>query len=218
MNVNRILNQPDEAGGIPEAQKSIPEQLGAGMALSDQINRAVLEKQRKLYLDGDVDSRVLELQRMILRFNMEDAELPVQERRPIWLYIFSRGGDVDMMWSLIDTLEASETPIYTVNVGVAASAAGLIFLAGHKRIMLRRSHVILHEGSAQLAGDAVKVMDAGESYKRLLRQVRDYILQRTAIPVSALSKQRCHDWELDSAYCLEHHVCDVVANKLSDIL
>ena len=122
------------------------------------------------------------------------------------------------MWSIVDTIEASETPVYTIDAGVAASAAGLIFLAGHKRYMLNRSKVVIHEGSAHMAGDAVKVMDAGESYKKMLRQMKDYILSRTQINASVLNKQKCHDWELDARYCLDHGVCDAIIGKLSEIL
>ena len=141
-----------------------------------------------------MDSNLLNLQRMILRWNMEDAGRPVEQRKPIHLYIMSYGGDVDYMWSLIDTIEASVTPVITVDMGVAASAAGLIFMAGHRRLMTRRAKVVIHEGSAKLAGDAVKVMDASESYKRVVKQMKDYILSRTGIASSALNRQKCHDW------------------------
>lgn len=219
MNEMMLKNTPPmEAPAIPEAVKMVVRQMDPGLPVPDLVSYYVLENDRKLYLDSEVDNNALILQRMILRWNMEDAGKPQEERKPITLYIFSPGGDVDMMWSLIDTIEASETPVNTVNMGVAASAAGLIFLSGCKRFMLSRSRVIIHEGSARMAGDAVKVMDAGESYKKMLKQMKDYILKRTRISAAVLSKQKCHDWELDAEYCLEHGVCDCVVDKLSEII
>lgn len=218
--MNRQLseNAPGQTVDIPSAVRMVIGQRGLGLPVPDLVSYYVLENDRKLYLDEDVDEHVLALQRLILRWNLEDAGKPAGERKPIHLYIFSPGGSVDYMWSLIDTIAASETPVYTVNMGVAASAAGLIFLAGHRRLMLARSRLVIHEGSAQMSGDAVKVMDASESYKKLMKEMRDYILARTGISASALSKQKCHDWELDAAYCLEHGVCDAVVEKISDIL
>ena len=207
-----------EAPAIPEAVKMVVSQMDPGLPMPDMVSYYVLENDRKIYLDREIDEHVLNIQRMILRWNMEDAGKPAEERKPIRLYIFSPGGDVDVMWSIVDTIEASETPVYTIDVGVAASAAGLIFLAGHKRYMLSRSKVVIHEGSAHMAGDAVKVMDAGESYKKMLRQMKDYILSRTQINASVLNKQKCHDWELDARYCLDHGVCDAIVGKLSEIL
>ncbi|MCQ2454212.1 MAG: ATP-dependent Clp protease proteolytic subunit [Clostridia bacterium] len=219
MNEMMLKNTPlPEAPAIPEAVKMVVRQMDPGLPVPDLVSYYVLENDRKLYLDSEVDNNALILQRMILRWNMEDAGKPQEERKPITLYIFSPGGDVDMMWSLIDTIEASETPVNTVNMGVAASAAGLIFLSGRKRFMLSRSRVIIHEGSARMAGDAVKVMDAGESYKKMLKQMKDYILKRTRISAAVLGKQKCHDWELDAEYCLEHGVCDCVVDKLSEII
>lgn len=207
-----------EAPAIPEAVRMIVRQVDPGLPVPDLVSYYVLENDRKLYLDTEVDNTGLNLQRMILRWNVEDAGKPAADRKPIHLYIFSPGGDTDVMWSLIDTIEASETPVYTVNIGVAASAAGLIFLAGHKRFMLSRSRLVIHEGSARMSGDAVKVMDAGESYKKMLSQMKAYILKRTRISASVLGRQKCHDWELDADYCLEHGVCDAVVGKLSEII
>jgi ATP-dependent Clp protease, protease subunit len=218
MNVQMKNAQQTETPNIPEATKMVVRQMDLGLPIPDLVSYYVLENDRKLYLDNEVDGNALNIQRMILRWNMEDVGLPTEERKPIHLYIFSPGGEVDTMWSLIDTMEASETPIYTVNMGVAASAAGLIFMAGSKRYMLSRSRVVIHEGSARMAGDAVKVMDAGESYKKMLRQMKEYILKRTRISAAVLNKQKCHDWELDAKYCLEHGVCDAVVQRLSEIL
>jgi len=203
---------------IPEAVRTIIKQVDPGLPVPDLVSYYVLENDRKLYLEGEVDSDVLNLQRMILRWNMEDIGIPREERKPIRIYIFSPGGNVDMMWSLIDTIQLSETPVHTINMGVAASAAGIIFLAGHKRIMTKRSRLIIHEGSARMQGDAVKVMDASESYKKLMKQMQDFILSVTKISASTLGRQKCHDWEIDAAYCLEHGACETIAENISDII
>lgn len=216
--MNTKYRKTPETPDIPEPVKMIVSRMDPGLPVPDLVSYYVLENSRLLYLDSEVDNNVLNIQRMLLRWNLEDAGVPVPERRPIRLCIFSPGGDADMMWSLIDAIEASETPVYTVNMGVASSAAGLIFLAGHKRFMLSRSRVMIHEGSASVSGDAVKVMDAGESYKKMLRQMREYVLSRTGITAAALNRQKCHDWELDAKYCLEHGVCDAVVSSLNDIL
>lgn len=41
------------------------------------------------------------------------------------------------MWSLVDTIQASIAPVYTINMGLAASTAVIIFLAGHNFILSR---------------------------------------------------------------------------------
>ena len=223
--MNRMLhekrNETPEAPhtpGFPPQLKKIMRRVDPALPNPDLVSYYALEDDRKLYLETEVDEDAFTIERMILRFNMEDAGKPRNERKPVYLYIYSPGGDVDIMWSLIDAIELSETPIITVNMGVAASAAGLIFLAGHRRIMLKRSRLVIHEGSARLQGDAVKVMDASESYKKLMKQMQEFILSRTRITSAALNKQKCHDWEINADYALEHGACDMIAGTINDII
>ena len=184
----------------------------------DEVSYYVLERERRIHLDFDVDPNVMAVYRMILRWNMEDHGVEPKDRKPIWLYIMSYGGNMDYMWTLVDAIRMSRTPVYTVNVGVAASAASLIFLAGHRRYMFPNGKVVIHEGSAQLSGDAVKVMDASDSYKKELKRMKDFILDVTRIPRAQLNKKRNNDWELDAAFCLENGVCDRVIESLDEVL
>ena len=184
----------------------------------DNVSYYVLEKERKIYLDSSIGPENMQLHRMILRWNMEDAGKPIEDRKPIRIYIMSYGGDLDYMWAMVDIINASKTPVYTINIGVAASAASLIFISGHKRIMFPSSKVIIHEGSAAMSGDAVKVMDATDSYRKELKRMKEYILSKTRIPSQTLNKRKNNDWTIDAAYCMENGVCDVIAESVDDIV
>lgn len=184
----------------------------------DEISHYKLEKERKYYLDDIVDGSLMGLHRMILRWNIEDVGKKTEERKPIWIFIMSPGGEGDVMWALLDMIGASKTPIYTVNVGTAASAASLIFIAGHKRFMMPNARVIIHEGSAQFGGDAVKVMDASESYKKELKRMKNYILKHTSIQSAQLNRKRNNDWELDAQFCIENGVCDKIVESIEEVI
>ena len=122
------------------------------------------------------------------------------------------------MWPLIDTMEASVTPIYTINLFMAGSAAALIFLAGHKRYMMKNAKMIIHEGQNEISGDAVKVLDATESYKKQLKKMKEFIADHSEISKSLIMKKRNNDWELDAKYCIENKACEQIINTLEDIL
>lgn len=184
----------------------------------DNISYYVLEHERKIYLDTDIDEYVMELHRMILRWNMEDKGKPVEERTPIRLYIMSYGGDLDYMWAIVDAINVSVTPVYTINIGVCASAASLIFMAGHKRLMLPTAKVLIHEGSAQIGGDAQKTLDAADTYKKQIKQMKDFILQHSQIPQAQLNKKRNNDWTIDAQQCLEYKICDQIVSLMDEII
>lgn len=184
----------------------------------DEVAQHALDKGRKLYLEDEIDVSTLAIGRRILLWNIEDEGKEAKDRAPIYLYIHCYGGDLDYMWGLIDIIEASQTPVYTIAVGKCASAAALIFIAGHRRFMLPRAHVVIHEGSASMSGDAVKVLDASDSYRKELKAMRKYVETHTRIPPKELNKKRNNDWEIDASYCLENGVCDVIASSLKEII
>lgn len=189
-----------------------------GLPDPDLVSYYMLEKDRRIYLDTDVDENLMAIHRLIVRWNIEDKGKPIEERKPIWLCIMSNGGSIDYMTMLLDAIESSTTPVYTVNVGSAHSAAALIFMAGKKRFMSKNAKVLVHEGSASMGGDAIKVQDQADSYKKTLKWMKDYILEHTRIPKAQLMKRRANDWELDAQFCLENGVCDVVIQSMEEIL
>ena len=48
--------------------------------------------------------------------------------------------------------------------------------------------------------------------------MKEFIITRTRIPRTQLMKKRNNDWELDSAYCLENGVCDVVVENIEEVI
>ncbi len=190
------------------------------LPLPDEVSYYELEKRRILYVDFNIGLDCMAIERMILRWNLEDAErgIPPEQRKPIRLFVHSYGGDLDFMWGMIDAIETSVTPVYTINVGTAASAAGLIFMAGHRRFMTPRATVLIHEGSASMSGDATKVLDASDNYRKSLKKMKDYIEAHTRIPSKLLNKKRNNDWELDADFCLENGVCDAVIKSVDEVI
>lgn len=184
----------------------------------DQITYYVLEKERIIYLDCDIEYDVMSVQRMIIRWNMEDKGKRKEERYPIRMFVHSSGGMVFYMWPLIDTMVASVTPIITINLFMAGSAAALIYLAGHKRYMMKNAKMIIHEGQNEISGDAVKVLDATESYKKQLKKMKEFIAEHSNISKALIMKKRNNDWELDAEYCLANGACEQIVETLDDIL
>lgn len=177
-----------------------------------------MKAERKYWLDFQVDMSAVELIKQIIVWNSEDKGIAKEVRKPIWIYLFNYGGDADCGWSLINAILTSDTPIYTVNIGVCASAAALIFMAGEKRFLMPGSSVMIHEGAAQFNGDSTKVLDASDSYKAMLKRMHEYILSRTEIPASTLNKKKNNDWELSAADCIKYRVADKVVESMSEII
>lgn len=203
IDLDELLSHMNENGALPDP---------------DTLQFYQMHHDRKMWIDMQVDASAVGYLRMIHLWNAEDKDKPVEDRKPIRIYLQNYGGDGDMMWMLLDAIVASKTPIYTINVGVAASAASLIFIAGHKRYMMKNARVVIHEGSAGFSGDAVKVLDQTDSYRKELKRMKEFILAHTEIPPATLNKKRNNDWDIDATYCLEHKVCDFIVEDLDTIV
>ena len=105
------------------------------------------EEDRIFWLNDNVENCAEDLIKMILRCNKEDKGKPVEDRKPIKIFIDSNGGDATFMWSIINISEMSKTPVWTINYCTAYSAASEILASGHKRLALPGSHVMIHLGS-----------------------------------------------------------------------
>lgn len=182
------------------------------------LNYYTFAKDRKLFLEEDVGFPIMEMIKMIVRWNKEDKDVPIEQRKPITIYIMSDGGYLTYMWAMLDVMLTSETPIKTVNLGMAASAAALIFLAGSTRLMMPSSTVVIHEGSTEVAGDASKVMDAMKNYDQEINKMKAFILSRSAIPPKVMKQRRKDDWYIDAKTCLEYGVCHKIVESLDEIM
>ena len=182
------------------------------------LNYYTFAKDRKLFLEEDVGFPIMEMIKMIVRWNKEDKDVPIEQRKPITIYIMSDGGYLTYMWAMLDVMLTSETPIKTVNLGMAASAAALIFLAGSTRLMMPSSTVVIHEGSTEVAGDASKVMDAMKNYDQEINKMKAFILSRSAIPPKVMKQKRKDDWYIDAKTCLEYGVCHKIVESLDEIM
>lgn len=173
---------------------------------------------RRIWFDLSVDANTLEYEKMILLWNQEDKNKPVEDRKPIWIYLFNYGGSFDLEWSFIDLIDSSVTPVYTVNMGVCASAAADIFIAGKKRFMTKNARTMLHQGSAGFQGDSQKIFDQVDDYKRQLEKTKQFILERTQITSRAYGTHLKDDWWLNADECLKHGVCDRIIENLDEVL
>lgn len=172
---------------------------------------------RMIFMDDMVDKNIMKIAKAILYWNEEDKELPTEERKPIRFYICSPGGDMNFMWTLVDIMLTSKTPIYTINIGVAHSAAALIFLGGSKRFMMKHSSLMIHQGSAALNGDYAKLQNIFKNYSEQVSQMYDYMKERCSLNDETIAKHMQDDWFLCPQECLVNGICHKIITYLEDI-
>ena len=154
-------------------------------------------KQRKLFLNEDVSAfSVAEIVKHIMQFNAEDRLIPVEERTPILLYVTSNGGEVDSGFELIDVIQSSKTPVYTINLGYQYSMGFLIGLAGHKRFAMPTAKYLMHDGSNFVFNSGAKAQDQMRFQQRVEGRIKQYVLSRSNVTSEEYDSNLRVEWYL----------------------
>ena len=173
---------------------------------------------RTFWIDFDIDIDLLSIERMILDINRQDAGKEPEQRKPIVIWIYSYGGDLDCTLSFIDVCELSKTPIITINAGVSMSGGLMALLAGHKRYALKRSRALIHSGSASGIGGTYEQNEAVMAdYKRQIQTMRSYIVSRTGMDEKLYKKKQSAEWYLSADEQLANGIVHGILTDLSAV-
>lgn len=161
-------------------------------------------KNRTIWIDGEIDGLTLDVVSKIIRWNQEDKNISIRNRKPIKILFNSVGGNLDVEEILVSVIKLSKTPVYGIALGMVASAASLIFLSCHKRFALKNSYFIFHRGSCQnLGGNYNEIQAAMEDYKIQVEKMEKFYIENTGYTEEEVKKNIATDWYIRGEECLE---------------
>ena len=133
-------------------------------------------------------------------------------RNPIRIYINSYGGAIYDMWSLIDIIINSKTPIHTYCTGYAMSAGFIIFLAGHKRFVTKHATLMCHQLSMGDKGKLTDMQQRMEERENNQKDIEEFIVKQTNITQEKLDEIRTQktDWYIKSSDVEKLGVAEVI--------
>jgi ATP-dependent Clp protease, protease subunit len=140
------------------------EQSSRGERSFDIYSR--LLRERIIFVNGQIEDTMASLVCAQLLFL--EADHP---KKPIYMYINSPGGVVTSALSMYDTMQFIKPPVGTLCMGMAASAATLLLVAGAPgyRACLPNASLMLHQPSGGYQGKVTDIMIHAEESLRLKR-------------------------------------------------
>jgi ATP-dependent Clp protease protease subunit len=136
----------DDDDGDENGKKKVVEAKGG----SDLLAKGLLE-QRVIMVAKPVDREMAAA--ICAQLLIMDAS---DKAKPITMYVNSPGGDADSGFGIYDVMKFIQAPITTVCLGLAASAAVIIYVGGRKgrRFALPHSRFLIHQPSTYGQGPA----------------------------------------------------------------
>lgn len=182
----------------------------------EEIEYSLNMQDRKFYILEDIDKSLMDSLQIVIQWvNEEDVNLPINERKPLKIYIDSNGGELYPTLASLDFIRMSKTPIWTIGKGVSYSSAGLLLLAGHKRFCYKNSTFLLHSGSGGFVGRTDSVYDNMEFEKRVIEKlVKSHVVENSKITSEIYDAKYRHEWFMDSSEMLEFGIVDEISNEI----
>ncbi|TMR07366.1 ATP-dependent Clp protease proteolytic subunit [Actinomadura soli] len=177
--------------------------------------RRELYQQRVLVLDGalDDDNGTL-LATQLMTLAREDSSTDIA------LWIHSPGGSVPSMLAIRDVMRLIPCDVSTMVLGIAYSAGQFLLSSGTrgKRRALPHARVLMHQGSAGIAGAAVDIeLQAGD-----LRHTRDTVLgliaEDTGQPLERVFEDSLHDRWYTAREALDYGFIDAIVSDFDEVV
>src|SRR5690349_6567816 len=180
---------------------------------SERVREQLLLR-RILVLDGvlDDDNGTL-LATQLLTLAAEDPGSGVA------LWINSPGGSVPSMLAIGDVMRLIPADVSTLALGLACSAGQFLLSSGTpgKRFALPHARILMHQGSAGIAGSAVEVEVQAEDLRHTRDTVLGIIAADTGQDVERIFADSLHDRWFTAAQAHEYGFIDHIVDDFGQI-
>src|SRR5574344_953396 len=189
---------------IPE----IIEQTGNGEQGYGLFTR--LLKDRIIFVTGVIESYMADV--VVAQLLYLEAQDPDQD---ICMYINSPGGSVTAGMAIYDTMQYIKPAVTTVCLGMAASMAAILLLAGAKgkRYALPYARVMIHQPLGGVEGQATDIEIHAREILRVREDMLTIMVKHTGQDRERLAADTNRDRFLTSAEAKEYGIIDAVLDR-----
>lgn len=170
-------------------------------------------KTRTILLSGEVNkdlaARVI---RQLLILEQENDD-------PIYVFIDSPGGDADAGYAMFDAIRFVKPQVFTVGVGLVASAGALVLLAADKtrRIGFPNSHYLIHQPASGTRGVATEIEIHAREIEKMRARINQLIADETGKPLKQVEKDTDRDYWMSAPEAIDYGLISRVVTRRADL-
>jgi ATP-dependent protease ClpP protease subunit len=154
-------------------------------------------------LNRSLDITTKNLQSLKINYNLPSVP-------ELDLFINSEGGEIFSAFSAVDKILASPVNINTYVEGIAASAATLLSVCGHRRYIRKNSFMLIHQVSSGLWGSFAEFKEEVKNLEMIMKYIKSIYLKKTKFTDDELNDILKHDLYLNAEECLKFGLVDEI--------
>ena len=170
-------------------------------------------KTRTILLSGEINKELAErtIKQLLL---MEDAG-----NEPVRIFIDSPGGDADAGYAIFDMIRFIRPQVFTIGMGLVASAAAIIQLAAprERRTGLPNSHYLIHQPLSGIRGVATDIEIHAKELEKLREKINRLIAAETGHPFEQVEKDTDRDYWMNAAEAASYGLISRVISGRDEI-
>ncbi len=172
-----------------------------------------LLKTRTILLSGEINKALAErIIRQLLLLEDESSE-------SIKIFIDSPGGDADAGFAIFDMIRFVKPKVYTIGMGLVASAAAIILLAApqEQRLALPNSHYLIHQPLSGIRGVATEIEIHARELDKLKDKINHLIAEETGTPLKKVEKDTDRDFWMNAKDAQEYGLITKIITNRSEL-
>ena len=194
-----IIYNEDETKKAPEAPNPLQEKF---------------LKTRQIILSGEINKDLAE--KIVSQLLILEAD---DDKKTIYMYIDSPGGDVDAGFAIFDMIRFIKAPVVLIGIGLIASAATLVLLAVPKemRIGLPNSRYLIHQPMSGMQGVATDIEIHAKEMEKTRAILNKLIADETGTSLEQVTKDTERDYWLDAEEAVKYGLISKTVAKRADL-
>ena len=168
---------------------------------------------RTIILSGEVDKDLAE--KVVTQLLLLEAA----GDEPIKIFIDSPGGDVDAGYAIFDMIRFVKPDVYTIGMGLVASAGALILLAATKerRLGFPNSHYLIHQPLSGIRGVATEIEIHAKELEKLRIKLNHLISEETGQNITKVEKDTDRDFWMNAEESVEYGLISKIITKREEL-
>jgi ATP-dependent Clp protease protease subunit len=170
-------------------------------------------KTRQILLSGEINKALAE--KIIRQLLVLEAD----SNDPIKMFIDSPGGDADAGYAIFDMIRFINAPVYTIGMGLVASAGSIILLAApeKRRFALPNSHYLIHQPLSGIKGVATEIEIHAQELEKMRVKINEMISKETGQSFDKVSKDTDRDFWMNADEARKYNLVTKVITSRKEI-